>query len=253
MKKFLLKILFFISFCCLTYQIDFPDYSPFSFRTIYFNFLNNNSSEVLDSDEDDDSDWITNKFGTKVFYPQNNIGYASHRNFYADSVSTNDFAIVGDSFVNSRVVGINNSISYILDSIIGLKVYNFGIGGGNLKDYYDIYEKYDLKKLEVVFIILTGTEDLRSQYDKVFKISKSKFINKTYSIFKHSFNNTPSIKVINYPNVVYLLHNGITKKDIPYVDKVIKLEIDPDNRFPDGHYKFEGNNQIVSQILKNIN
>ena len=69
----------------------------------------------------------------------NNIGFLSHSDYNKDSLETKT-VIIGDSFVESKVCGTNNSIAYYLDKDLKSEVYNFGRGGWNIHNYYSIYE-----------------------------------------------------------------------------------------------------------------
>ena len=170
MKKFIINIFLFIFCFTLVYQVDYPLGSPFKLRSLMFSLIEN-QNKVIEKDKK-----ILNRFNEKVEININNIGFNSHRNFYNDSISKNDIAIIGDSFVDSKIVGYDNSIAYNLEKLTQIKTYNFGVSGGNLNDYVEIYNKYQLQNINLVFIMLTGIEDLK---------------------FNHNFNDTLSIKLLN--------------------------------------------------------
>ena len=150
--------------------------------------------------------------GNKITITRNNAGFISHRDFEPDSLKGN-YALIGDSFINSRSCGVENSIGFLLDEIVEAKVYNFGRAGANIHGYHEIYDSYKLHKLNKVFILITGVNDI--MYRSATKgeaNSKLKIINlikqraggvqmfdkPNYSLIKNNKN-----------NIVYILHDNI--------------------------------------------
>lgn len=110
-------------------------------------------------------------------YNINNLGFNSSKDYYFDDFDKKKIGIIGDSFVEGFQVDVNNSIGRQLEkSNLNLSVYEFGLSGNNFLNYENIYNQYDLKEFDCVFIIM--------DYDDVLANSPEKQI----------FNNTLKIK-----------------------------------------------------------
>jgi len=195
--------------------------------------------------------------GNKITITRNNIGFISHIDFNLDSLKGN-IALIGDSFINSRSCGVENSIASLLDQMIDAKVYNFGKAGANIHRYHEIYDSYNLEQLDKVFILITGVNDI--MYKKAnFKESGS-FL-KIINLIKQRKQGTqlydkPNYNLIrnNSKNIVYVLHNNISingahKNDV--TAEMIELDIAPKHKYLDGHYKRSGN-MIIAEKIKNF-
>ena len=200
-----------------------------------------------------------NPNGEKIKLNINNLGFYSHIDFEPNELSEN-YALVGDSFVTSKICGTYNSIAYFLDETIDAKVYNFGASGGNLNSYNDIYENYNLKEAKLVFILITGTNDL--VYKKQSKKSKESPL-KIVNLINQKFNgpkfySQPNFELFkaNLNNVVYLVHDNLTKNSLVkngVTQPIIELHLEDTYRFSDGHYTKEGNELIADQIFQFLN
>ncbi len=251
MKQFLVKLLFFIFLTALTFQFLYQK-SPsiFSLRT-FFNF-------VLNMTGDDNN--YRNDNGERIINKNNNIGFNSHIDFYKDSIMPNDIAIIGDSFIVSYQTGVYNSISFFLDEkLTNGKVYNFGVIGGNINDYYKIYEQYNLNGFKKVFVMITGANDLMYA-ERYKKNSQSPAIDfKLITLLgqkirqKRRFSK-PNYKLINnsYQNTVLILHDGL-KTDLLRQHgiqlDIIEINLGLEFRLPDNHYTASGNKLIAQQLF----
>ncbi|WP_289039724.1 SGNH/GDSL hydrolase family protein [uncultured Zobellia sp.] len=200
-----------------------------------------------------------NPNGDKILLNVNNIGFHSHIDFEPNELSKN-YVLVGDSFVQSKICGTYNSIAYILDKKIDAKVFNFGIGGGNLNSYNDVYKTYNLKDAKLVFILITGTNDLvYKRQQKKIKESSLKIINLiNQKLNGPQFYSQPNFKLFepDLHNVVYLVHDNLTKNSLVkngVSQPIIEIHIGDNYRFSDGHYTKEGNKLIANQIFKFLN
>ncbi|MBM1104649.1 SGNH/GDSL hydrolase family protein [Aurantibacter crassamenti] len=257
MKKFFKKIVLFFIFFTLCYQINYPVSSPLRLRTFIFNinglFNNINKEEVIVA-----NGFKVNKFNEKIKFNINNIGYNSHRDYHLDSINKGDIAVIGDSFVDSSICGIENSISFLLEDSISKRVYNFGVSGGNILDYNQIYKEYGLKNLDKVVILITGTEDLRyrnsnNQYSTEF--SKIKLLDKVNKIRLNQMRNNTNYGLIQpYENVIYVLHSGIPKSQVEkhVNNSLIEIKLDRKYMYSDGHFNKEGNLEIVKNIIAEL-
>jgi hypothetical protein len=201
--------------------------------------------------------------GTKINH-KNNLGFNSHIDFYPDSIHTDDYAIIGDSFVDSYQSGVNNSIAFFLDDALPNKVYNFGVTEGNINDYYTIYDNYNLKRLKKVFILLTGTNDLI--YSEPFKNEAHQILGinlKSIYLLEQKINQSkrfakPNYQLIHneYRNTVIMVHSGLNKKVLRQcgIDlDMIQLELGDEFKFEDGHYTPTGNKKISEIIISYLN
>tara|TARA_R110000744_G_scaffold103809_2_gene198926 strand:- start:102 stop:875 length:774 start_codon:yes stop_codon:yes gene_type:complete len=254
MKKFLIKTAGYSVILILTIEV-FYGKSPSIFSLRSFASFSKN---IVKGSEKNKT--VLNPDGEPIENHKNNIGYYSHSDFIGKDNSQN-YAIIGDSFVNSTVVGTYNSIAYLLDEKLeSATVYNFGKAGGNIHDYYKIYEEYNLKSLKKVFIVLTGTNDLSYQdNNNSFESSSSTFINLIQSkIDGPKLYSEPNYSLIrkNTANIVYILHDNLAASTL--IDKgitqdLIEIAIDKSQRFSDGHYKREGNERIANKIVSYLN
>ena len=200
-----------------------------------------------------------NPNGEKIRLNINNLGFYSHIDFEPNELSEN-YALVGDSFVKSEICGTYNSIAYILDETIDAKVFNFGASGGNLNTYNDIYKTYDLKEAKLVFILISGTNDLvYKKQAKKKQESSLKIVNLiNQKLNGPQFYSQPNFELFesDLDNVVYLVHDNLTKKSLiknGVNQPIIELHIGDKYRFSDGHYTKEGNELIANQIFQFLN
>ncbi|SDS73221.1 GDSL-like Lipase/Acylhydrolase family protein [Maribacter dokdonensis] len=254
MKKFLIKTVGYLIILILTIEV-FYGKSPsiFSLRS----FVSFSKNIVKGSNNDKT---VLNPDGEPIENRKNNIGFYSHSDFIGKDNSQN-YAIIGDSFVNSTVVGTYNSIAYLLDERLdSTTVYNFGKAGGNIHDYYRIYDKYNLKSLKKVFIVLTGTNDLSYQdNNNSFERSSSTFVNLIQSkLDGPKLYDAPNYALIrkDTKNIVYILHDNLSESAMRtngISQDLIEIHIDEALRFSDGHYKKEGNERIADKIVSYLN
>lgn len=254
MKKFLIKTAGYIVVLILVVEL-FYGKSPsiFSLRS-FVGF----SKNMIKGSEKDKA--VLNPDGEPIENRKNNIGYYSHTDFISGDNSQN-YAIIGDSFVQSTVCGTYNSIAYLLDEKMEAEtVYNFGKAGGNIHDYYNIYEEYNLKSLKKVFIVLTGTNDLSyKENNNSLENTSSTFINLVQSkIDGPKLYDAPNYDLIrsSTKNIVYILHDNISKSALRsngISHDLIEIHIDKSLRFSDGHYKREGNLLIATKIMAYLN
>lgn len=254
MKKFLVRTTGFVILLMLTVELFYGKApSIFSLRS----FIEYSKKMVSGSAKDNVS---LNPDGQEIALRKNNVGYYSHADFISENNSQN-YAIIGDSFVNSTVCGTYNSIAYLLDEELkDASVYNFGKAGGNIHDYYKIYDEYNLKTLKKVFIVITGTNDLiYMEKNNYFKETRFTFVNLLQSkIDGPKLYDTPNYSLIrkDSKNIVYILHDNLGTSVLRthgITQDLIEINIDPSQRFADGHYKREGNLVIANKILEYIN
>ena len=260
MSKFISKISLFTLLFIIVYQFNIPISSPLRIRSFIFSTgMVIKQSTPFAADKHLKPNYKHNIFNEVIKYSKNNIGFNAEHNFYIDSIQQEDYAVIGDSFVESSVCGLENSISFLLEQKTGQKVYNFGINGGNINNYNEIYEKYKLNRLNKVFIMLTGQADLMYSQKKGSseseKVSSIRFFNKMYSLINSSNNIATKVDyslVKKYPNVIYILHDGLTKKEITHLNdnSLIEIDLNQEFRFSDGHYKKNGNLKIVNEMIK---
>lgn len=269
MLKFILKGFFFLILIFLSIEFCYGKYpSIFSIRVFYTQTITK-IDRLFKDQENTNKLFINHKNpnGLSIKIKENNIGFNSHIDFVQNELSESDYAVIGDSFVASYKCGTYNSISYFLDSINGSnKVYNFGIPGGNIHDYFKVYDKYNLNRFKYVFCLLTGSMDLNYMYAN----SKNIETSITYLPFDLNFNtflsdkknkqmyDSPNFQLLksNRENIVFITHQGLKSSAITQFDKSLKvmdlselsLEI-----FYDGHYTKNANRIIADYIFNYIN
>ena len=188
----------------------------------------------------------------------NNIGFLSHSDFIADSLETK-IIIIGDSFIESKQCGTNNSIAFHLDESQDSEVYNFGESGWNIHDYFSIYEKYELEKAKIVFILLTGIDDISwKKRIKKTKISKSKLISMFNERYDGNKKQSPDYSLLNnnFNNIVYVFHDGLLKENVSkeeLLNDIIQVNsFNSSYRYSDGHYNAKGNKLIADLLINYI-
>lgn len=256
MKKIVSNIIVFLTIFIIFFEV-FQGFTPsvFNLRLFTKDIKNKIKYDGLISNDT----LFFNPKGEKILMRKNNIGYYSHSDFL-NNFSSEDFAIIGDSFVESKVCGTYNSISFLLDEFVDQKVYNFGVSGGNINDYYNIYDKYNLKKLKRVFIILTGTNDLiyKEGVQKTLHKSGSKIYNLISQRIKGEKKYlTPNYKLIRKKrdNIVYILHDNLKSDNLlrnNIYNETLEINLDKKFKFYDGHYNREGNLIVAKMILNFI-
>ena len=257
MRKFFRKS--FVSICILVlfFELFVGTTSPvFSLRQFYSEVkkIKNNFNKPLNLNNDK----IYNLDGELIKLRINNIGFLSHSDFYADSLY-NKIAIIGDSFVESKVCGTDNSIAFYLEKKTNYEVYNFGVGGWNINDYYSIYDEYELEKAKTVFIMITGIDDISwKNIQTDIKKTKSKLINHFKTRLFNNNKQLPDYSLLknNYENVVFILHDNILEESLKnqnISNKIIQINsLNKDYRYSDGHYNEKGNNFIANSLVEFI-
>ena len=254
MKKFLIK--FFSSVCLfvLFFELFAGTSSPlFSLRQFFSDVktvVNFNSKLNLKNDLNYNID------GKLIELRTNNIGFLSHSDFNADSLETKT-VLIGDSFIESKVCGTDNSIAYYLEKGLKSEVFNFGQGGWNINNYYSVYEKYELEKAKIVFIMVTGINDIswKKNNNKI-KPSKSKLIKHFRKRFFGNKKQSPDYSLLknNFKNVVYVFHDNILEevaKNNGVLNDIITInDLSSDFRFSDGHFNRKGN-KLIADLLVN--
>jgi hypothetical protein len=253
MRKFCFRL--FVSIClfALFFEMFVGSTSTiFSLRQFY--------SDIKRKTSTNDELNLKNEFnynldGDLIKLRTNNIGFLSHSDFIADSLETK-IIIIGDSFIESKQCGTNNSIAFHLDESQDSEVYNFGKGGWNIHDYFSIYKKYELEKAKIVFILLTGIDDIswKKRINKT-KISKSKLINHFNDRFYGNKKQSPDYSLLknNYNNIVYVLHDGLLKENVSneeVLNDIIQVNsFTSSYRLSDGHYNAKGNKLIADLLI----
>ncbi|WP_288955305.1 SGNH/GDSL hydrolase family protein [uncultured Polaribacter sp.] len=267
MKKFFYKISFFLFTALLSLQM-FYGKTPSIFNPRVFYGFSKNKIDMWLSEEGSnikvEERIYLNPDGQKVEIRKNNVGFNAHLDY--DSIHNNQIALIGDSFIASYNCGVYKSIAYYLDNEIEHRVYNFGLEGGNINDYYKIYNEFKLHQLSYVFIFLTGEQDLiyknpLSYRYKIKDIEELSFLNnfniKKFFVDKKNLKtfNSPNYSLLKsqFKNIILVLHKGIRKEQLPvfFQNKVIDLNDLKINTFSDGHYTGEGN-KVIADVLKSF-
>lgn len=246
MKKFIVRTGLFLALFLLVFELVQGYTRPvFGLRQFYSDLRHKLVSSKAEENKP------RNPLGKPIEIRVNNMGFTSHSDFDPEALEGN-FAVIGDSFVESKVCGTDNSIALLLDEMLPSTVYNFGKAGGNLNHYYEIYDTYGLEKLEKVFIVLTGANDLmyRPRKGQV-KTSPLKTVNLLRNkLDGYNMYDSPNFDLIRKGrgNIVYILHDNLSCSslleqgvDVP----CIEADIPSEHRFSDGHYTRSGNQRIA--------
>lgn len=259
MKKFFIKSFASVCVLVLFFELFAGTTSPiFSLRQFYSDIKRFKND--VNKPTNLNSDIIHNLDGDLIKLRTNNIGFLSHSDFSTDSLETK-IILIGDSFIESKQCGTNNSIAFHLDENIDNEVYNFGKGGWNIHDYFSIYEKYELEKAKIVFILLTGIDDISwTGTSSKEKISKSKLINHFNNRYFGNKKQAPNYSLLQnkYENIVFIAHDNLLEenlKSLNLLNEVIQIEsLGSDFRYSDGHYNEKGNKfiaNLLSEYIKN--
>jgi len=141
--------------------------------------LNSDHLNIQIKDEDGYVDRLKNFKGTFRFgkFPSNfsssihinDIGFNSPLNFHELDTNLTNIAIVGDSYVESYHVDLEDNIaSLLMKKNRELQVFPFGVSGYEFKEMLDIYNDFDLSDFKYVFFVL-------SKDDFILSPSKPKF------------------------------------------------------------------------------
>lgn len=255
MKKFICKSFLSICLFVLFFEIFSGTSSPiFSLRQ-FFNDVK--TGLIFNSKPNLKNGLNYNIDGELIELRTNNIGFLSHSDYNKDSLETKT-VIIGDSFVESKVCGTNNSIAYYLDKDLKSEVYNFGRGGWNIHNYYSIYEEYELEKAKIVFIIITGVNDISWENNShEIKDSKSKLIKHFRKRFFGNKKKSPDYSLLknDFKNVVFVFHDNILKeaaKNNGVLKDIIQVnDMSSNFRFSDGHFNGKGN-KLIAELLVNF-
>lgn len=141
-------------------------------------------------------------------YKVNNQGWISSIDYSEEIEDSLKIALVGDSYIQGLHTSSDSSIGrqfelmYRQDKI----VYEYGRSGGNIVDFYKIYEEFELEKFFKVFILVTD-KDLTTKKPAFMgngkRIKPKNFLRKIYD----------NIYVIRYLNINQGLYKVL--KDIP--------------------------------------
>ena len=148
--------------------------------------------------ENQEGKYIRGKFPKwlEASYSINNLGFVSSIDYYFDKKNKNKIAIIGDSFVESFQVNDNQSIGRLIEKEKpNVTVYEFGFSGYNFFDYQDIYNQFNLKTFDKVFIIVDKTDVLVKESSKTVFTNT---LNLKEKIFRGIYNNLYFFKYLNW-------------------------------------------------------
>lgn len=127
----------------------------------------------------------------------NDVGFNSPLNFKEIDLNLINIALVGDSYVESYHVGLENNIASILmNENQNLQVYPFGVSGYEFLEMKEIYQNFNLSKFDYVFFLL-------SKDDLTLKSNKPKF-NSSKEQLRKVYNYFEFFKYINSNHMVLL-------------------------------------------------
>jgi hypothetical protein len=262
MKKLLINffVLIFISIILLE---SYSRYYYFSNSNSKIQYQNVNGSLLYKPG----SLGIYNKpFNTK--YRINSLGFNSVKNNFTSFDEKTNVALVGDSFIVGFHSNVEESIGQRIEKLnSNINVNEYGVEG-NIIDYLLIYDKYNLKNYDKVYIFLTGNNDISYKYPNAMNYYKN-FLNITKGYLKIerflyeriiSTTYKPNIDLIKkFQNVIYVTHfnfdiNFINKQGVNYsnLDVFLNSQNESYNFKFDSHWNNKGRELVADFILDNL-
>ena len=157
--------------------------------------------QYFNTDQNKNKTIFAKNYEFDATYSYNNLGFRDEKFLFNDKLK---IFLIGDSFVFGSAVDSEFTIDKILEEKIkklqnlkNLNIYNLGISGANISQYFDTFKKFYKYKPDSIFVFLYLDNDINIDFDTSHFSSKINLIlvkSKLLNLIK---------KVINPPHQYY--------------------------------------------------